>query len=85
MKDRIVAFLLLFGKISITSIVGRCVWYTLALSVTNVCAGILAYLGFADYLGGSNLLWQQPLNYYLVPIIVSGLLCLVYLANNHMH
>ncbi len=32
--------------------------------------GILAYLGFADYLGGSNILWQQPLNYYLVPIIV---------------
>ena len=31
--------------------------------------GILAYLAFAN-LGGSNMLWQQPLNFYLIPIIV---------------
>ena len=39
---------------------------------------MLAYLGFADYLGVSDILWQQPLNYYLVPIIVSSELSFIH-------
>ena len=34
-------------------------------------AGVLAYLGFGGYLGLGETLWNQPLNYYLIPVIVS--------------
>ena len=34
-------------------------------------SGVLAYLGFGGYLGLGETLWNQPLNYYLIPVIVS--------------
>lgn len=36
-----------------------------------LCTGVLAYLGFGGYLGLGETLWSQPLNYYLIPVIVS--------------
>ena len=33
--------------------------------------GILAYLGFGGYLNLGTSLWGEPLNYYVIPIIVS--------------
>lgn len=42
-------------------------------------AGVLAYLGFGGYLGLGETLWNQPLNYYLIPVIVSGLLIFIYI------
>jgi hypothetical protein len=35
-----------------------------------LCTGVIAYLGFGGYLGLGETLWNQPLNYYLLPVIV---------------
>ena len=37
--------------------------------------GILAYLGFGGYLNLGTSLWGEPLNYYVIPIIVSYAWC----------
>ena len=43
-----------------------------------ISAGVLAYLGFGGYLGLGETLWSQPLNFYLLPVIVS-----VYVQTHH--
>ena len=35
-----------------------------------LCTGILAYLGFGPYQEQGRVLWNEPLNYYLLPVIV---------------
>ena len=39
--------------------------------MSHPLVGVLAYLGFGGYLGLGETLWNQPLNYYLLPVIVS--------------
>ena len=50
-----------------TYIIGGC--DIVIRSVTN--AGILAYLGFSPYKDQGESLWDEPLNYYLIPVMVS--------------
>ena len=45
--------------------------YTYMYMYMYTCTGVLAYLGFGGYLGLGETLWNQPLNYYLLPVIVS--------------
>ena len=37
--------------------------------------GVLAYLGFGPYQDQGERLWGQPLNYYLIPVMVCIVMC----------
>ena len=46
--------------------------FQLSLSLSlSLSLGILAYLGFGPYQDQGEKLWGQPLNYYLLPVMVS--------------
>ena len=45
---------------------------------THILTGIIAYLGFGPYEEQGRRLWGQPLNYYLIPVMVR---CIIIIVN----
>ena len=86
-KDRVVSFILFMGKVAIVGIVGKHVACLCVCLCVCVCAymlkssapihylchstGILAWLGFGDFLRSYGiLLFDRPLHYSIIPILV---------------
>lgn len=49
----------------------QCICDRICVNVFACCfPGIIAYLGFGPYEEQGRILWGQPLNYYLIPVMV---------------